>query len=70
MEDGVLGASAGGITAAIATRRFYPDKSVLVVKKEGTGMIPCGIPYVFGTLGSVEDDVLPLERFLGLLGAS
>ncbi len=64
----IIGASAGGITTAIAARRFYPDKSVLVVKKEEIGMIPCGIPYVFGTLGSVEDDVLPLERFLEPLG--
>ncbi|WP_456422255.1 NAD(P)/FAD-dependent oxidoreductase [Thermococcus sp.] len=64
----IIGASAGGITTAISAKKFYPDKSVLVIKKEEVGMIPCGIPYIFGTLGSVEDDVLPVEKFLKPLG--
>ena len=64
----VIGASAGGLTAAIAAKRFYPDKSVLVIKKEDVGMVPCGIPYVFGTFESVDDDILPAERFLEPLG--
>ncbi|ASJ08637.1 pyridine nucleotide-disulfide oxidoreductase [Thermococcus siculi] len=64
----IIGASAGGITTAIAAKRFYPDRSVLVIKKEEVGMIPCGIPYVFGTLRSVDDDVLPVEMFLEPLG--
>ncbi|WP_297481099.1 FAD-dependent oxidoreductase [Thermococcus sp.] len=64
----IIGASAGGLTAAISAKKFYPDKSVLVIKKEEVGMIPCGIPYIFGTLESVDDDVLPVERFLKPLG--
>ncbi|ACJ15614.1 NADH:polysulfide oxidoreductase [Thermococcus onnurineus NA1] len=64
----VIGASAGGLTAAISAKRFYPDKSVLVIKKEQTGMIPCGIPYIFGTFKSVDDDILPAEKFLEPLG--
>ena len=64
----IIGASAGGITTAIAAKRFYPDRSVLVIKKEEIGMIPCGIPYIFGTLQRVEDDVLPAGRFLEPLG--
>ncbi|NJE61696.1 FAD-dependent oxidoreductase [Thermococcus sp. 21S7] len=64
----VIGASAGGLTAAIAAKRFYPDKSVLVIKKEDVGMVPCGIPYIFGTFESVDDDILPVERFLEPLG--
>ncbi|ASJ00175.1 pyridine nucleotide-disulfide oxidoreductase [Thermococcus gorgonarius] len=64
----VIGASAGGLTAAISAKKFYPDKTVLVIRKEEVGMIPCGIPYIFGTLKSVDDDVLPVERFLKPLG--
>ncbi len=64
----IIGASAGGITTAISAKKFYPDKNVLVIKKEDVGMIPCGIPYVFGTLMSVEDDILPVEKFLEPLG--
>ncbi|NJE54871.1 pyridine nucleotide-disulfide oxidoreductase [Thermococcus sp. 21S9] len=64
----IIGASAGGITTAISAKKFYPDKSVLVIKREKVGMIPCGIPYIFGTLKSVDDDVLPVEKFLEPLG--
>ncbi len=64
----IIGASAGGIASAIAARRFYPDKSVLVIKREETEVISCGIPYVFGTFGSVDDDILPAEMFLEPLG--
>lgn len=64
----IIGASAGGLTAAMAAKKFYPDKSVLVIKKEKVGMIPCGIPYIFGTLKSVDDDILPVEKFLEPLG--
>ncbi|NJE00044.1 pyridine nucleotide-disulfide oxidoreductase [Thermococcus sp. LS1] len=64
----VIGASAGGLTAAISAKRFYPDKSVLVIKKETVGMVPCGIPYIFGTFKSVDDDILPAEKFLEPLG--
>ncbi len=64
----IIGASAGGITAAISAKKFYPEKRVLVIKREEIATIPCGIPYVFGTLKSVDDNVLPLERFLKPLG--
>ena len=64
----IIGASAGGITAAISAKKFYPEKSVLVIKREEVATIPCGIPYVFGTLKSADDNVLPLERFLKPLG--
>ncbi|WP_245599240.1 NAD(P)/FAD-dependent oxidoreductase [Thermococcus nautili] len=64
----IIGASAGGITTAISAKKFYPDRSVLVIKREKVGMIPCGIPYIFGTLKSVDDDILPVEKFLEPLG--
>lgn len=64
----IIGASAGGLTTAMAAKKFYPDKSVLVIRKENVGMIPCGIPYIFGTLKSVDDDILPVEKFLEPLG--
>ncbi|WP_237268608.1 NAD(P)/FAD-dependent oxidoreductase [Thermococcus celer] len=60
----VIGASAGGMTAALSARRFYPDKSVLVIKKEEAGVVSCGIPYVFGTFRSVDDDLIPIDAFL------
>jgi len=48
-----------GITAGISCRRHYPDKKVLLVRKEGTVLIPCGIPYIYGTVGGPENNVIP-----------
>ncbi len=48
----VIGGSAAGVPAAITSRRHYPDKAVLVVRKESRAVIPCAIPYIFGELSS------------------
>ena len=55
----VVGGSAGGIPAAIGCRRRYPEKSVLLIRKEEQVLIPCGIPYIFGTVGSPEKNLIP-----------
>jgi len=48
-----------GITAGISCRRHYPGKKVVLIRKEGTILIPCGIPYIFGTVGGPENNVVP-----------
>ena len=48
-----------GITAGISCRRHYPEKKVVLIRKEGTILIPCGIPYIFGTVGGPENNVVP-----------
>ncbi len=48
-----------GISAGISCRRHYPDKKVVLVRKEGTVLIPCGIPYIYGTVGGPENNVVP-----------
>lgn len=48
-----------GITAGISCRRHYPDKKVVLVRKEGTVLIPCGIPYIYGTVGGPQYNVIP-----------
>lgn len=55
----VIGGSAAGVTAAITARRFAPDKAIGLIRKEEKVSIPCGIPYVFGTVGSPEKNLLP-----------
>jgi len=55
----VIGGSAAGLTAAITARRHYPDKAILLVRKEERVLIPCGIPYIFGTVGSPEKNLVP-----------
>jgi len=55
----VIGGSAAGITAAITARRHYPDKNTLLIRKEEQVLIPCGIPYIFGTVGSPDKNLIP-----------
>ncbi|MCK4392930.1 FAD-dependent oxidoreductase, partial [Candidatus Bipolaricaulota bacterium] len=55
----IVGGSAAGLTAAISTRRFNPKAKITLVRKEEKVLIPCGIPYIFGTLDSPEDDLIP-----------
>lgn len=57
----IVGGSAGGITAAITARRYYPETEIVLVRKEEKVLISCGIPYIFGTLGSPEKDLIPDE---------
>lgn len=55
----VIGGSAAGIVAATTSRNFYPDKTVALVRKEKKMLVPCGIPYMFGTLNSSENNIVP-----------
>ena len=50
----VIGGSAAGIPAATTAKRHYPDRTVALVRKEDKVPVPCGIPYVFGTLESPD----------------
>ena len=54
----VVGGSAAGLTAAITARRHYPDKTTVLVRKEKQVLIPCGIPYIFGTVGSPQNNLI------------
>lgn len=58
----VVGGSAAGITAAKTCRKHFPERSVLLIRKEEKVPIPCGIPYVFGTVvledNMISDDTL------------
>ncbi|MCD6550670.1 FAD-dependent oxidoreductase [Thermotoga sp.] len=58
----VVGGGPAGLVAAFTTKRFYKDKKILVVKKTEKEMVPCGIPYIFHTLGGVENDYMGIEE--------
>ncbi len=55
----IIGGGPAGLTAAISARNTHPDKKIALIRKEKIALIPCGIPYVFGTLEKIEDDILP-----------
>ena len=54
----IIGSSASGFTAAITARRHYPDATLGLIRQEEKTLIPCGIPYIFGTLGSPEKNLM------------
>ena len=54
----VIGGGPAGWTAAWTARKVYADKSVCLIRREEKAIIPCAIPYVFGLLGSIDDNIL------------
>jgi len=54
----ILGGGPAGIITANTAKKTYPDKQVTVIRKEKAGLVPCGIPYIFGTLNSVDANVM------------
>jgi len=61
----VIGGSASGIVAAATVKQTYPEKKVLVVRKEKKVLVPCGIPYVVKTVGDVDKNLIPDQAVTG-----
>ena len=55
----IAGGSVAGLVAAQVGRSSYPDKEFLVVRNTESAVIPCAIPYLFGTLEGTEKNLLP-----------
>jgi NADH oxidase (H2O2-forming) len=55
----IIGGGPSGVTSAITARRYYPEADITLVRKEEKALIPCGIPYMFGTLDSAEKNLIP-----------
>jgi len=64
----IIGAGPAGIVTGVTVKKQYPNKSVLILKEEEKGLIPCGIPYIFYYLNSVEKDIMGLKPFIDLGG--
>ena len=57
----VIGGSAAGIVAAVTGKSNYPDKDFLLIRKEKQVIVPCGIPYIFGSLENSDKNIVPDE---------
>lgn len=64
----VIGGSAAGMVAALTGKTAWCDKSFTLVKKQKEMMVPCGIPYIFGTLDTVEQNIMPVDAMMGKAG--
>ena len=54
----VIGGSAAGLVAATVGKLCYPDKEFLVMRDTKQSIVPCGIPYIFGSLESSDKDLI------------
>ncbi|PLX19402.1 MAG: pyridine nucleotide-disulfide oxidoreductase [Candidatus Muiribacterium halophilum] len=60
----IIGGGPAGMITAITAKANHPDKSIVFIRKEERTLTPCGIPYIFSTLGTVEKDMVPDDPFL------
>jgi NADPH-dependent 2,4-dienoyl-CoA reductase/sulfur reductase-like enzyme len=69
----IIGGSMAGRTAAVAASNHYKEAKIAIIRPQEKDqvMVPCGLPYIFGTLGSVEKNVTPdamiLDRGIELI---
>ncbi|WP_299578760.1 FAD-dependent oxidoreductase [uncultured Sunxiuqinia sp.] len=64
----IIGGSAAGMVAAMSGKTSWADKSFTLVKKQKEVMVPCGIPYIFGTLDSSQQNIMPVDNMLSKIG--
>ncbi|MEA3347117.1 MAG: FAD/NAD(P)-binding oxidoreductase [Candidatus Auribacterota bacterium] len=54
----IIGADPTGIVCAMTARKYYPEKKITVMKDIEKGVVPCGIPYMFASLESPDENKL------------
>ena len=54
----IIGGGPAGVVSAINTKKYYPNKKILLVTDINRGVIPCGIPYIINTLKNCEENEL------------
>ena len=60
----IIGGSAAGMVAALTGKAHWPAKEFILVKKQKDMMVPCGIPYIFGTLESTDKNLMPVDMMM------
>ncbi len=64
----IIGGSAGGMVTAVTGKTHWPEKEFILVKTQKDVMVPCGIPYIFGTLQSSDKNIMPVDTMMGKSG--
>ena len=60
----IIGGSAAGVMTAITAKDRHPEKSITIIRKEAQVMVPCGIPYIFGSLQCSDQNIMPDKMLL------
>ncbi len=64
----IIGGGPAGMMTGITAAQFWPGKRITVVRPEEEAVVPCGIPYIFGTLGGTDEDLAGRAPFLAAGG--
>ena len=64
----VIEGSAAGMVAALTGKSSWPKKNFILVKKQKDMMVPCGIPYIFGTLDCSDQNLMPVDAMMAKSG--
>ncbi|MBN1985957.1 MAG: FAD-dependent oxidoreductase [Prolixibacteraceae bacterium] len=65
----IIGGGPAAIVTGITVKKFFKEKSVLMIKEEADGLVPCGIPYIFNLLGNdAEKNKMGPKPFVDLGG--
>ena len=64
----IIGAGPAGIITGVTAKKQHLGKSILMFKEEEKGLVPCGIPYVFHKLDSVDKNMMGPKAFVDLGG--
>jgi NADPH-dependent 2,4-dienoyl-CoA reductase/sulfur reductase-like enzyme len=64
----IIGGSAAGMVAALTGKNSWPEKDFILIKKQKEVMVPCGIPYIFGTLENSSQNIMPVDTMLEKAG--
>lgn len=51
----IIGGGPAAMVAAATALEHYPEKKITLMKKERIALVPCGIPYIFGTTLGCSD---------------
>lgn len=65
----IIGGGPAGVVTAMTAQTEYPDKSIVIIKEGEKDLVPCGIPYIFHTLGDVAKDKTSPKPFVDGGGA-
>jgi len=55
----IIGGGPAGVVVAVTAKKNYPSKRITLIRKEQKSVIPCGIPYIFHRLNSVDENIMP-----------
>ncbi len=65
----IVGGGPAAIVSGLTVKKYFPDKSVLMIKNEPNDLVPCGIPYIFHLLNNdVEKNKMGPKPFIDLGG--